>query len=73
VGTPIAYVVTHGQEGLLAPVEDWKELARHLKTLLEDEQLRTRLRSNARRLAENYSIEKSQQRFEQALLELRSV
>ena len=54
----------------------WKTEAHHdawdLKMLLDDPHLLARLRSNARRLAESFSLEKSHQRFEQSMLELMS-
>jgi glycosyltransferase involved in cell wall biosynthesis len=51
-------------------VEDWRALAHNLNRVLTDAPLREKLRTNARLLAEQYSLEKSCANFEKALLEI---
>jgi len=51
-------VITHGQEGLLAPPKDDKSLADTIEVLLKDPELRNRLAANGRRKADEYRWER---------------
>ena len=65
-GTPIvasaiegySSVITHGQDGLLVPPKDDKELAAAIDTLLRDPALRERLAAGGRETAEEYRWER---------------
>ena len=66
VGTPVVAsnidgynsVVTHGEDGLLVPPRDTKNLARTLISVLSDETLRQKLAARARLTAEEYNWER---------------
>ncbi len=70
VGTPVvasdisgyASVVTHGQDGLLVPPRNHKELARALISVLADDELRQRISARGRLTAEQYSWERVSQK-----------
>ena len=68
VATAASNIIKTEEDGLIAPIEDFETLALQMKRLLEDDGLRSKLQNNARRLAEEYSLEKSCRRFEEALL-----
>lgn len=51
-------VITHGQEGLLAPPKDDKSLADAIEVLLKDPELRNRLAANGRRKADEHRWER---------------
>ncbi len=68
VATEAANIITHEVDGLISPIEDGEGLAKNLDRVLRDDSLREKLRKNARKLAEQYSLEKSCQKFEEAIL-----
>ena len=51
-------LITHGQEGLLAPPKDEKSLAGAIEVLMKDPELRKRLAANGRRKADEYRWER---------------
>ena len=68
VATAAANIITHETNGLISPIEDWRSLAENMNRVMEDAVLREKLKKNARVLAEQYSLEKSCQKFEEAIL-----
>ncbi len=62
-------VVTHNSDGMLVPPRDTVDLARTLKSVLKDEQLRQKLSAEAIKTAQEYSWEKLAQRVQNLYLE----
>lgn len=54
----IPYMVTHGEDALLAPSDDFVGLAAHMRTLLRDPALGARLIGNASRRIQEHSWER---------------
>ncbi len=57
-GGGIPEIVKDGYNGLLAPIGDYKKVAEHIFTLLENKELKDRLSFNGRKFVQNFSIEK---------------
>ncbi len=68
VSTEAGNILTDEVNGLVTPIEDWKKLADNLNRILTDNALKQKLRENGRRLAEQYSLEKSCKYFEKNIL-----
>ena len=68
VSTTAAHIITHETDGLISPVEDWKSLADNLNRVLENSELRLNLQKNARQLAEKFSLQKSCEKFLDAVI-----
>lgn len=72
VATKASSIVTHGANGLIAEVEDYSGLASFLRQLLDEDELRIKLGKNGRQLAEQYNMENSCRRFEEALVTIQT-
>lgn len=57
-------IISHGDNGLLVPVEDAGALARALDQLMSDAGLRQRLGESARKVAETYSLDGVMQKWD---------
>lgn len=67
VTTTASSIVEHEVNALVSPIEDWQCLANNLKRVLDESELRERLKRQARVLAQQYSLEKSCERFEKII------
>ena len=67
VATEASSILTHGEDALVAPIDDPLNMAANLKPLIDDRSLRNNHPRNAPLLAKDYSLEK-RRRFEEALL-----
>lgn len=67
ITTTASSIIRNEVNGLVSPIEDWESLANNLNRILSDLNLKQKLTSNARLLAEEYSLEKSCEEFEKAL------
>lgn len=68
VSTAASTILTHDVNGLISPIEDAEALAQNIHRVLSDSTLRSRLQIEGRRLAENFSLQKSCEKFEKFLL-----
>ncbi|MFH1359472.1 MAG: glycosyltransferase family 4 protein [Candidatus Omnitrophota bacterium] len=67
VATEASHILHHETNALVSANEDWKALAENVNRVLNDFSLRSKLKENARRLAEQYSLEKSCEKFEEVI------
>jgi glycosyltransferase involved in cell wall biosynthesis len=67
VASAASYIIQDGSNGLISPIEDWESLANNLNRVMDEPDLSSRLKQNARILAEQFSLEKCCQTFEQTL------
>ncbi len=68
VTSAASYIIENEIHGLVSPIEDWKSLAINLNRVMEDSQLREKLKKNSRVLAEKYSLDLSCEQFEKTLM-----
>ncbi len=64
VSTAASTILTHEVDGLISPISDPEALAQNLNRALSDGELRNKLKRNARRLAEKFSLQRSCEQFE---------
>jgi glycosyltransferase involved in cell wall biosynthesis len=67
VATTASYIIQDEINGLVSPIEDWQVLAHNLNRVMNEPDLRDRLKQNARPLAEQFSFEKCFQSLEETL------
>ena len=63
-------IIEDNKSGILVPVADPKAMAEAIVRILEDRELGKRLSRNARRRAENFTIEKTASEYEKLFREL---
>jgi glycosyltransferase involved in cell wall biosynthesis len=57
-------VIMDGETGLLCEVGDYKGMAKHMETILEDKELREKLVENSQKTVEKYSVKNSVKKYE---------
>ncbi len=72
VATQAANILKDGINGLIAPSNNWEQLAGHLKSVLENNGLCSDFRLKARELAQEFDLQKSKQLFLVALEDFQS-
>jgi len=67
VGTEATNILTDKITGLISPINDWIALAANLNLALSDEQLRSKISLESRKLAMSYDLKECKLRFAKAL------
>ena len=68
VSTSASAIIQNEVNGLISSVEDARALAENVQRVMVDDKLRSQLKDNARKLADQYSLKKSCEQFEKALV-----